>query len=666
MAFLSRIYIFGRRQIRLLLLFLWRVPVAVKLQILAGAILVFIITLTPPAEGGAESLALPADGSPVIPTKVLEQGKLYKLIVNGTYVGGPGDKRCDAQFRTGTDLYDTPNDVIEVDGQILQADTFDRENHTYTYYIPGRDRRITIRLVDTILGGLIEGGYLDNAGCLEMKLVEADFRFTMSDDCDNSRQMEFAYTLDPIPRADDIVKLQIFKLVKGKKDIVFEVDSEIDLDNSLGYPNRLRREAFNEYVWYGYGNRSAYTYRRPEAGIYYASLTVISGADEFTAFPPDVARDYLNLAILPCDDDPRNNVAVLLPRDDAGDPFYPYYSPRARHPILGPIEGVEGVYEPGKKIEEPYFLYYNPAGEEGGAVVSPAVLYLERMTNLALSTLDECDNAYVYEPLLPADGIYDDATVAKLIELRTRLPYDTTGEWELLSKTDNLPPEAGIAASDEELGRIAGAATFAHLMNLDFEIRGVPVKLPVREFDNFKAYDPNDPYHSLYHTIVEVGTRINGEYRRFSLPPENPDDIVGSKTYDISDDDFIALIMAVCYQECGFVHTTKSGVIYRAGKGRGSATGYMQSTKDVIFGTNYKITYPTDDGLISVRLNRLPDNSKYAVRNVARFNIEIGSSFLREMVNQPHAGWHKDIRAEMRGDGKLSFATEEGPLTGLS
>ncbi|MCP4229138.1 MAG: lytic transglycosylase domain-containing protein [bacterium] len=649
---------------RRIVLFLWRLPLVIKLKIGAVAVIVIIVTLTPPAEGGAETIALPTDGTPVEPSKVLEQGKLYKLIVTGTYVGGPDGKRADAQFRTSADPFDTPNDAIEVDGELLHADLLDKNTHTYTYYIPGRGRRISIRLIDRILGGAVEGGYLDNEGCLEMTLVEADFRFTVSDEVNSQLSpMEFSYTLDPIPRENDVVTIQIFRLDEsGRKVVVFEVDSNRYLDDSQGSPNRLTKRAFNNYTWNGYGNSGSYTYRRPGPGIYYASLTVRSGDDEFTAFPPDVTRDYLKLAIIPSDADPRNNATVALLEDDSGKPYFPYYSPRARHPILGPIKGLDGIYVRGEDIEEPSFLYYGETNYDGEPIISPAVLYTKRMINLALSTADESDNSYRYEAKLPVNGTYDDDMVAMLAELRTRLPYDTEEEWKMLSDIDNLPPEIGIAADDEELGRIVGAPTVEHLLNLEYEIKGFPVKLPIREFDNFKAYDPDDPYHSLYHTIIEVGTRINGETRRFSPPPTGPGNIVGSKNYDISDDDFIALIMAVCYQECGFVHTTKSGVIYRAGRGRGSATGYMQSTKDVIFGTAYKITYPTADGLVSTRLNRLPSNSKYAVRNVARFNIEIGSAFLREMVNQPHYSWHKDIKKEMRGAGNLSFATETGTV----
>ncbi|UCE26420.1 MAG: hypothetical protein JSW52_08695 [Candidatus Coatesbacteria bacterium] len=644
--------------------YLWRRPTRTKIKVVAVIIAVVVLVGTPSVQGGTEILQLPANGEEVRPSTVLAESRLYKLKVSGTVVGAADGRRFDAQFFTKDDPFDTPRDSIVIDGEPVHADLMDPEDHVYTYYVPGRGRKVSLRFRDEIAPG-VDGGYFDNRGALEVELSEAEFR-CWADDNETAVAggATFHYTLDPIPRSGDIVVLEIYHVGGRGRELVFRVDSDRFIDGAVGFPQRLTKYRENTFEWFGYGNVGSYAYRAVVPGIYDAKLTVESGEDKFTAFPPDLRKEFLRIAVLPGAQDPRYNVQVVLPENEKGKPYFPYYSPRAAHPIYGPVLGVDGVYVTGEEEPaEPNFIYYCPADREGRPVNSPAVFYVKRMINVALSSLDEADPSYTYEPMTPLNAVFDDELVEKLAELRTRLPYDTSAEENLLWELDNLPPAYGIAATEDELGRIVGKPTVEHLLNTTIEIRGVPAPVPISYFDNMKGYDPEDPYRSAYHTFHEVGKRVNAEYRQFTPAPANLKAIIEGKRYDINDADFVALMMAVCYQECGFVHRTQSGLIYRAGKGRGSATGYMQCTADLIKGTRYKITLPTDNGLASVRLNQLPTNSKYAVRNVARFNIEIGAAFLREMLNQPAAStWHSAIRSEMSGSGVLSFGSRTGTI----
>jgi hypothetical protein len=647
-----------------LAVYLWRRPTRTKVKVAAVTIVAVVLVGTPSVQGGTEVLQLPSDGEEVHPSSVLAEGRLYKLTVSGTITGAADGRRFDAQFITKDDPFDVPRDSIVVDGELLHADLMDPEDHVYTYYVPGRGRGIGLRFRDEIAPG-VDGGYFDNRGAFEVELSEAEFRCWVADDeTAVAGGATFHYTLDPIPRSGDIVVLEIYHARGNDRELVFKIDSDRFIDGAVGFPQRLTKRRENTFEWFGYGNVGSYAYRAVAPGIYESKLTVESGDDKFTAFPPDSDKEFLRIAVLPSAQDPRYNVQAVLPENENDRPFFPYYSPRAAHPIYGPVLGIEGIHVSGEEEPTaPSFLYYCPADREGRPVNSPAVFYVKRMINVALSSLDEADPTYTYEPMAPLNAVFDDELVDKLTELRIRLPYNTSGEEDLLWELDNLPPPYGIAATDDELGKIVGKPTVEYLLNSTIGIRGVPAPVPVSFFDNMKGYDADDPYHSVYHTFTEVGKRVNDEYGQYTPAPTEKSAVIEGKRYDINDADFIALMMAICYQECGFVHRTQSGLIYRAGKGRGSATGYMQCTADLIRGTNYKITLPTDDGLVSVRLNNLPTNSKYAVRTVARFNIEIGASFLREMLNQPAAStWHSAIRAEMNGSGVLSFGSKTGTV----
>jgi hypothetical protein len=653
------------RGVAWVVVYLWRRPLRTKIKAAATTFIAIILVGTPSVQGGMEALQLPANGEEVYPGTVLAEGKLYKLRVSGTIVGAVDGRKFDAQFITKDGPFDTPRDSIVINGERVHADLMDPDGHAYTYYVPGHNNKVALRFRDEVAPG-VEGGYFDNRGAFDVELTEAEFRCWAADDeIAVGGGATFYYTLDPIPRSGDMVVLEIYKaLNEGNRELIFKVDCDRFIDGAVGAPQRLTKYRENTFEWFGFGNVGSYAYRPVTPGIYEAKLTVESGQDKFSAFPPDSSKEFLRVAILPGAVDPQYNVRAVLPENEEGRRFFPYYSPRAAHPIYGPILGVEGIYVTGaEEAIKPSFLYYSPVDREGRAVNSPAVFYVKRTINLALSTLDEADTSYVYEPMTPLNAVYNDELVGKLKELRTRLPYNTGPEEELLWELDNLPPAYGIAPSDDELGRIIGKPTIKHLLNVKFAIKGLPTEIPISYFDNMKGFDEADPYGSLYHTLWEVGKRVNAEYRQYTPAPADKNAVIEAKRYDINDADFVALMMAVCYQECGFVHRTQSGLIYRAGKGRGSATGYMQCTADVIKGTNYKISLPTDDGLVAVRLNQLPKNSKYAVRNIARCNIEIGASFLREMLNQPAAAtWHSAIRGEMKGSGSLSFGSRSGTI----
>jgi len=659
----ARPFLLGARGVAAAGRYLWTRPRRVKLKGAAAAAAALVLVLTPFERGDAGVVLLPTDGTEITLPEPFLAGKLYKLTVSGTYVGAGDGRRYDAEYITESDPFDTRRSSVVIDDRLVTADRGDEANHRYTYYVAGRGRPARLRLLDWLVTDGPEGGYFDNKGFLEVSLSEADFRFTADDDpARQAYATVFRYTLDPPPRAGDVVRLEVFARRTGGRQKVFEADSQSYLDPAGGFPPRLGKEPRNTFTWYGVANVGPLTYRAVPPGLYDVSLSVVAGDDVFYAFPPDVDARYLTVAVLPHSSDPRYNPQPVIPTDARGRRAFPYYSPRARHPILGPIAGIENIYVAGRTFAEPTFLYYAPPREQGPPVTSAAVFYLKRLLNLALATAAECDPSYAYEPMRNISGVYDDELVAKLVELRRRLPYDTAAEEKLLDEVDNLPPARGYAATPEDVGRIVGPATVEQLMNLTFQIDGFPGRLPLREFDNFQAYDAEDPYHSLYHTFWEVGRRVNREGRRFGPPPASSKPVAGKK-YDVADADFVALLMAISYQECGFVHTLADGICYRVGRGRGSATGYMQCTADLIKGTNYKITFPTADGLVATRLSRLPFNSRYAVRNVARFNIEIGAQFLREVIDQAYArSFGERFARETAGDGVLSWASDAGAV----
>lgn len=639
----------------------WNLPRRTKLKVAAGAATALGLVLTPFEKGDAGVFLLPTDGSELVIPETLLLGRLYKITVSGTFVGSADGRRYDAEYVTEDDPFDTPRPSLVIDDRLASADYRDEVNHRYTYYVPGRGRPVRLRILDRFAAAGPEGGYYDNRGFLEVTLEEADFRLAADDYLRHpATATVFRYTLDPKPRPADVVRLEVFaRGPDGERVKVFEVTSEDYIDAAAGFPLKLPKESRGSFTWYNVANVGPDAFKPVKPGLYDARLSVQAGDDVFVAFPADAKREYLTVAVLPAASDPRLNPQPVVARDGEGRRAFPYYSPRASHPILGPIVGIENVYIAGEEIPDPTFLYYSPAGP-AGTVASAAVYYLKRTVNLALATAAECDPSFEYEPMRNISGVFDDALVAKLIELRRRLPYDTSAEEKILDEVDNLPPGRGYAATPEELGRIAGAPTVAHLLNLKFKIEGFPAELPLAAFDNLRAYDERDPYNSLYHTFWEIGRRVNGERRRFGPPPAPPE-TPRAKRYDPSDADFVALLMAVSYQECGFVHCLADGICYRVGRGRGSATGYMQCTADLIHGTNYKISFPTERGLVATRLNRLPYNSRYAARNVARFNIEIGAQFLREVIDQIDSpSYGPDVAKACQGDGPLSWASEKG------
>jgi hypothetical protein len=644
--------------------YLWTRPRRTKIKGAAAAAVAVVLILTPFDKGDAGIILLPTDGTEITVPHTLLDGKLYKLVVSGTYVGAGDGRRFDAEYVTESDPFDTPRSSLVIDDRLATADLRDEANHRYTYYVAGRGRSVRLRLTDRLTASGPEGGYFDNEGFLEVTLEEADFRLNADDDAGPlSSAIVFRYTLEPPPRPDDVVSLEVFaRKADGGHEVVFEAESDGYVDPAAGFPLRLGKAPVNKFTWYGVANKGANAFQALPPGLYDACLSVRAGKDVYYAFPPDVKSQFLTVAVLPASSDPRYNPRPIIAQDENGHNEFPYYSPRATHPILGLMEGVENIYAPGEKYDDPSFLYYSPVDADGTAVASGAVFYVKRAVNLALATLGECDTAYEYKPLRNISGVYDDDFVAKMVEFRRRLPYDTSEEERILDRVDNLPPAHGYAASDEELGRILGRPTLEHLLNLKFKIAGFPVELPLREFDNYKAYDENDPYPSLYHTFWEVGSRVNTERRRYGSPPTSGEPTPG-KRYDPSDADFVAVVMAISYQECGFVHALSDGICYRVGRGRGSATGYMQCTADLIHGTNYKITFPTEEGLVATRMNRLPYNSRYAVRNVARFNIEIGSYFLREVIDQANSSsYGKTFARATMGDGVLSWASRRGAV----
>jgi hypothetical protein len=155
--------------------YLWRRPLRFKIKAAAAVFIAIILVGTPSVQGGMELLQLPASGEEVYPGTALAEGKLYKLRISGTIIGSAGGRRFDAQFVTKDGPFDTPRDSIVIDGERAHADLMDPGGHSYTYYVPGHDKKIALKFRDEVAPG-VEGGYFDNRGAFDVELTEAEFR----------------------------------------------------------------------------------------------------------------------------------------------------------------------------------------------------------------------------------------------------------------------------------------------------------------------------------------------------------------------------------------------------------------------------------------------------------------------------------------------------------
>jgi len=347
-------------------------PLRTKLKAAAAATASFLLVLTPFDKADPGVVLLPTDGTEITLPHTMLPGKLYKLTVRGTYVGASDGRRYDAEYVTQSDPFDTPRSSLVIDDRLVSADVRDKVNHRYTYYVAGRGRGARLRVVDRLTRAGPEGGYFDNEGFLEVTLEEADFRFYADDDATKQAlATTFRYSLDPPPRPDDVVVLEIFARATGGREKVFEAASDGYVAPSAGFPLRLGRKPRNEFTWYGVANTGPKAYEPLPPGLYDVRISVKSGRDVFYAYPPDAKSQYLTVAVLPASSDPRRNPQPIIAQDDRGRNAFPYYSPRASHPILGPIEGVERIYVPGQTFAQPGFLYYSPLGAGPSARAGP-------------------------------------------------------------------------------------------------------------------------------------------------------------------------------------------------------------------------------------------------------------------------------------------------------
>jgi hypothetical protein len=114
-----------------------------------------------------EQLTIPSDGTVIESVNSLALDTPYLIVITGTYrydVGEPGEF-ADAQYREDdNDRWTIRWNSVEFDGVGLPATNSNLENHTYRYYVTGRDRRIKFRIYD------LPEEYGDNEGSLAVMI----------------------------------------------------------------------------------------------------------------------------------------------------------------------------------------------------------------------------------------------------------------------------------------------------------------------------------------------------------------------------------------------------------------------------------------------------------------------------------------------------------------
>lgn len=111
-------------------------------------------------------------GSSIYSSIVLEKDCEYKIVVAGVYQFKVGTDwgYADAQYRMGAGhKYTQRFNSIEFDGERVNADVSDVENHTYTFYRIGNGTKLRFSIFDCYTTGE-RGGYDDNAGSLKIEM----------------------------------------------------------------------------------------------------------------------------------------------------------------------------------------------------------------------------------------------------------------------------------------------------------------------------------------------------------------------------------------------------------------------------------------------------------------------------------------------------------------
>lgn len=143
-----------------------------------GVICALLLGMSVSANGvPLDTIEIPAfgpqdTGSSVYSSVVLETDCEYKIVVSGVYQFRVGTDwgYADAQYRMGAGhKYTQRFNSIEFDGERVDADVSDVENHTYTFYRIGNGTKLRFSIFDCYTTGE-RGGYDDNAGSLKIEI----------------------------------------------------------------------------------------------------------------------------------------------------------------------------------------------------------------------------------------------------------------------------------------------------------------------------------------------------------------------------------------------------------------------------------------------------------------------------------------------------------------
>lgn len=629
--------------------------------LISALLVIFLAVLLPVGSEPGRYLAVPGSGLPMV-TSPLSSGHLYKLVVKGT-VGFSLNGKSDALYTSCGGKFNIKNPIVSIQGEIPEPDIAYPQEHIYIYYIPGRGESVEVSLVDG--GGIISllgVQYLDNSGKIYAVLEEADFRSWIVQDADYvSQEVVVGYTLDPVPAGRDNIHLRVYD---SGGELVFEVSSRGEIGYREGSPHALSKETVGEFIWYGWGNVGRFNSPRPlPPGEYTAVLVFEREGEEFLAFPPNSDRQEMEIAVTHA---MSGTFPKLIGRHlGDGSIGFPYDTSRGIKQIQSFPDGIDDIYTR-QKGEGDDFLYYGTRGPwlPFGEVAPACIGSLQRTLNLIRGAhweFYEAGKGMNFPELVEITSVYDDH-MAEMVEwYQSTFSVDAKKEREILLRFDNLPPEYNYEPTKEELSYIIAGDTLKAILNTTFDVPKMPVPITLKDLDNLPAYDAENPHYSLYHLFEEIGRRANS--RRNYTPQPSSGGLQEGVIYDISDDAFVSLLIAIGYQESGLAHISGSGRIYRAGKGRGSATGYMQMTADVIGATHYVMTFWDGDELVSKRLGEWTFKERYFLRNINRCNIEMAAQFLKEMFdNCGGSRFDERFRQEMKLGGMLDATSKKGLL----
>ncbi len=609
---------------------------------------VTFLIIIPTAEIGA-GLTIKSGANSVV-TPLLERGHLYKLVIEGIL---DHYALSDAILKSSSGRYDCISNLIMIGGKNSRPDLSFPYCHRYVYYIPGQNNPVLVDLNTSSVRNIIG----KNDSGLSISIDKADFKLWVdAQPFLQSERILFHYSLDPIPRSYDEVALQVYD-EEGNR--VFMVCNNDETGIDCGSSSKLTGVELNQFIWYGIANEGEYRGRVLPPGGYWVELTFRRGRNVYHAFCEGEKGDMLHIALTHRF---TGSFPRVVQRSSSYGSLFPYQTHRALKVVESYPGGIEGIYTEDEGVGDD-FLYYGGRGIIPSWCYTPSrtILSIQRTLNLIRSSYWEFyGSSSTYPELLEMNGVYDNKTAEMVRWFRENFDVSVDKEVEILQKYDNIPPRYDQTPTEKQLSYIIAGDTLKAMIDTEFRVRGISVPITLADLDNLPAYDPDDEYHSLYHLFEEIGARTISSGRRHKILKSGDEPYEGV-VYDISENDFVAMMVAVCYQESGITHHTGSGRIFRAGRGRGSATGYMQLTADVIQYDNFVLTFPSDGGLKSVRLGDFSFKDRYALRNISRSNLEIGAQFLREMwYNIESKRFDKRFSEEIKAGGILDVTDEDG------